>query len=117
MTVGVTVGVAEAAPVLGVLVGVAVAEGKPSGVAITSTRAVPVDEQTVRQTGALAFALTQLVDARIAEHQATVLSGAMALSQKELETLDEIEVTGDGRPPPGPEDETTTDDEGKDASS
>jgi hypothetical protein len=86
-------------------VGVAVAEGKPAGVAITSSRQVPVDEQTVRQTGALVFALTQLVDTRIAEHQATVLAGAAALTEKELETLDEIEVTGDGRPPPGPDDE------------
>jgi hypothetical protein len=79
------------------------------GVAITSTRQVPVDEQTVRQTGALAFALTQLVDTRIAEHQATVLSGAATLSTKELETLEEIEVSGDGRPPPGPDDDTAGD--------
>ncbi len=58
--------------------------------------------QTVRQTGALAFALTLgLVDARIAEHQATVLAGASTLSQ-ELETLEEIEVTGDGRSTAGP---------------
>ncbi|MCD2186142.1 hypothetical protein [Actinomycetospora soli] len=86
-------------------VGVAVADGVPAGVAITSARQDLVDEQTVRQTGALAFALSKLVDARIAEHQATVLEGAQALSAKELETLDEIEVTGDGAPPPRPEDE------------
>jgi hypothetical protein len=86
-------------------VGVAVAEGTPIGVAITSTRQVPVDEQTVRQTGALAFSLHQLVDARIAEHQATVLTGAATLSANELETLEEIEVSGDGRPPPGPDDD------------
>jgi hypothetical protein len=103
-------------------IGVAVAEGKPAGVAITSTRQVPVDEQTVRQTGALVFALTQLVDARIAEHQATVLAGAAALSEQELETLDEIEVTGDGRPPPGPADDAAREDgngsgDGKESSS
>ncbi|GAA4844268.1 hypothetical protein GCM10023201_39110 [Actinomycetospora corticicola] len=86
-------------------VGVAVADGAPAGVAITSARQDPVDEQTVRQTGALAFALSKLVDARIAEHQATVLEGAQALTTKELETLDEIEVTGDGAPPPRPEDD------------
>ena len=86
-------------------VGVAVVDGAPAGVAITSARQDLVDEQTVRQTGALAFALSKLVDGRIAEHQATVLEGAQALSTKELETLDEIEVTGDGAPPPRPEDE------------
>ena len=84
-------------------VGVAVNDGVPAGVAITSTRQEPVDEQTVRQTGALAFALSKLVDGRIAEHQATVLEGTQALTPKELDTLDEIEVTGDGAPPPGPE--------------
>jgi hypothetical protein len=85
-------------------VGVAVADGVPAGVAITSAHQDPVDEQTVRQTGALAFALSKLVDGRIAQHQATVLEGAQALSAKELETLEEIEVTGDGAPPPRPED-------------
>jgi hypothetical protein len=87
-------------------VGVAVSDGVPAGVAITSSRQDLVDEQTVRQTGALAFALSKLVDGRIAEHQSTVLEGAQALSAQELETLDEIEVTGDGAPPPRPEDDT-----------
>lgn len=73
-------------------VGVAVADGTPTGVAITSTRQSRVDEQTVRQTGALAFALSRLVDTRISEHQATVLKGAAALSPTELDTLDEVEL-------------------------
>ena len=46
------------------------------------------------------------MDTRIAEHQATVLQGATTLSAKELETLEEIEVSGDGQPPPGPDDDT-----------
>ena len=73
-------------------VGVAVAEGRPSGVAITSTRQARVDTDSVRQTGALAYALSHLVDARIAEHQATVLEGAGTFSAAELETLDEVEL-------------------------
>ncbi len=76
-------------------VGVAVDGGRPVGVAITSTRQAMVDQQTVRQTGALAYALHQRVDQRIAEHQETVLRGAEALSAAELATLDEIEISDD----------------------
>ena len=75
-------------------VGVAVADGAAQGVAISSTRQALPDEQTVRQTGAVAYALSRLVDRRIGEHQATVLEGAQALGAAELETLDEIELTG-----------------------
>ena len=73
-------------------VGVAVEGGVPVGVAITSTRQERVDEQTVRQTGALAFALSRRVDERITEHQSTVLTGAAALGSAELATLDEVEL-------------------------
>ena len=76
-------------------VGVAVDDGRPVGVAITSTRQAMVDHQTVRQTGALAYALHQRVDRRIAEHQETVLRGAEALSAAELTPLDEIEISDD----------------------
>lgn len=84
-------------------VGVALADGVPNGVAISSTRQELPDEQTVRQTGAVTYALSQLVDQRIGEHQARVLEGAQALSPAELDTLDEIELTGAdpaGAPPP-----------------
>lgn len=83
-------------------VGVALADGVPNGVAISSTRQQLPDEQTVRQTGAVAYALSQLIDGRIGEHQARVLEGAQALSPDELATLDEIELTGlEPGPPPG----------------
>lgn len=75
-------------------VGVAVADGVPNGVAISSTHQQLPDEQTVRQTGAVAYALSQLIDRRIGEHQAKVLEGAQALSPDELRTLDEVELTG-----------------------
>jgi hypothetical protein len=83
-------------------VGVAVADGVANGVAISSTRQSLPDEQTVRQTGVIAYALSQLVDRRIGEHQAKVLEGAQALSSAELETLDEIELTGVDAPPGPP---------------
>lgn len=74
-------------------VGIAVSGGKPSGVAITSTRQARVDEQSVRQTGAIAFALSERVDRRIGEHQATVLAGAEKLTAAELRTLDDVDLT------------------------
>ncbi|PVZ09930.1 hypothetical protein [Actinomycetospora cinnamomea] len=74
-------------------VGVAVSDGTPQGVAITSTRQALPDTISVHQTGAIAYQLSQLVDARIGEHQATVLEGARTLSPAELETLDEVELT------------------------
>jgi hypothetical protein len=74
-------------------VGVAVADGTPQGVAITSTRQALPDTVSVHQTGAIAYRLSQLVDGRIAEHQATVLEGTRSLSPVELETLDEVELT------------------------
>ncbi|MHC1562989.1 hypothetical protein ACR9E3_28855 [Actinomycetospora sp. C-140] len=80
-------------------VGVAVVDGTPQGVAITSTRQDLPDTISVHQTGAIAYQLSQLVDRRIAEHQGTVLEGVRSLSPAELETLDEVELTdvpGDG---------------------
>lgn len=74
-------------------VGVAVSDGTPQGVAITSTRQELPDTVTVHQTGAIAYQLSRLVDQRIAEHQATVLEGVRSLSPAELETLDEVELT------------------------
>jgi hypothetical protein len=74
-------------------VGVAVSDGTPQGVAITSTRQALPDTISVHQTGAIAYQLSQLVDARIGEHQATVLEGTRSLSPAELETLDEVELT------------------------
>jgi hypothetical protein len=74
-------------------VGVAVTDGTPQGVAITSTRQALPDTVSVHQTGAIAYQLSALVDTRIAEHQGTVLEGVRALSPTELETLDEVELT------------------------
>lgn len=68
-------------------------QGQPGGVAITSTRQPIVDEQTVRQTGAIAYELSKLVDQRIGEHQERVLNAAQSMSTTELEQLPVIDVS------------------------
>ncbi|HVV12160.1 hypothetical protein [Amycolatopsis sp.] len=67
-------------------------DGKVSGIAITSTPQPPLDEVTVRQTGALAYRLSALVDERITEHQQRVLSAASAMSPEELGKLQLIDL-------------------------
>jgi hypothetical protein len=68
------------------------ADGRATGIAITSTTQPTLDDLTVRQTGALAYELSQLVDKRIAEHQERLLTAAAALSTSELEKLPRIDV-------------------------
>ena len=71
--------------------------------ATVGLRVPPADQRRwARLTSAVAYALSQLIDSRIGEHQARVLEGAQALSPEELETLDEVELTGlEPGPPPG----------------
>lgn len=68
------------------------ADGRPGGVAITSTPTAPLDDVTVRQTGALAYELSKLVDQRIADRQRQVHEAASALSDADLLALPVIEV-------------------------
>jgi hypothetical protein len=51
-----------------------------------------VDEVTIRQTGAVAFELSRMVDARITELQQKVFAGAGALSSEELDELPLLDV-------------------------
>lgn len=67
-------------------------DGSPGAVGITSARTVQVDLPTVRQTGAIAYALCQLLDERITAQQKTVLEQAGHLSNAELDALTELEV-------------------------
>ena len=68
------------------------AEGTPNGIAVTSTPQARLDDVTVRQTGALAYQLSKIVDERIAAHQAQVLATASAMSAAELAKLPVIDV-------------------------
>lgn len=67
-------------------------DGTPAGVAVTSVRQPLVDEVTVRQTGALAYALLRLVDERIDAQQQRVFEAAGAMKAAELDKLPEVEV-------------------------
>lgn len=67
-------------------------EGRASGIAITSAAPPRLDDLTVRQTGALAYELSQLVDERIKEQQEQVRGAAENLSRAEMDKLPLIEV-------------------------
>jgi hypothetical protein len=74
-------------------VGVAQDEGgAPAGVAVTSNRQPLVDDLTVRQLGAIAFALSGLVNERIEAQQESVLSQMRDASPADLDRLPRIEV-------------------------
>ena len=60
--------------------------------AITSTRQPLVDDLTVRQTGAIAFALTGLVNDRIEAQQQKVFHQLKNVSKADLEKLEEVAV-------------------------
>jgi len=67
-------------------------EGALSGVAITSARQPLVDDVTVRQTGAIAYALSALVDDRIAAQQAKVFDELKHTPKSDLDRLSDLEV-------------------------
>lgn len=69
------------------------AEGRASGIAITSSRPPAIDDLTVRQTGALAYELSQLVDKRITEHEERVRTAANAMSKADLDKLPVIDLS------------------------
>lgn len=68
------------------------ADGSAGGVAITSARQPLVDDLTVRQTGAIAFALSGLVNDRIVAQQKKVFAEVGELSQSELDELEEVDL-------------------------
>lgn len=73
------------------------ADGAPAGIALTSAVQPPLDEVTVRSAGTLAFALSSVVDDRIASRQ-----GALFAELGELPTtaLDALERWRTARPSP-----------------
>ena len=68
------------------------ASGAAAGVAITSVRQPRIDDLTVRQTGALAFELSRIVDERIAEQQKRVFTTVKSMTKRELERLPVLEI-------------------------
>ncbi len=77
--------------------------GKAEGVALSSMRRPPVDDISVRQTGAIAYALCGIIDARIAEQQQVVFTAAAALRKAELAKLPVLEVVSEEPTPVVPE--------------
>jgi hypothetical protein len=62
-------------------------DGRAAGIAVVSTRQPNVDDVTVRQTGAVAYALSRVVDQRIGEQQRAVASATGPMTRAELEAL------------------------------
>ncbi len=66
--------------------------GFANGVAVTSARQPLVDDLTVRQTGAIAFALSGLVNDRITKQQEKVFNRVKDMPRTELDKLDRLDV-------------------------
>ncbi len=70
-------------------------EGNVDGIAITSARQPRLDDITVRQTGALAYELSRVVEKRMTEQQERVLTAAKAMSKADLGKLPLIDLTAE----------------------
>jgi len=76
--------------------------GHAEGIAVASSRQPPLDEVSVRQTGAVAYALSRLVDERIAAQQAVVFTAVAAMARPALDRLPLLHLAqpaaGEGEP-------------------
>lgn len=68
-------------------------DGAASGVAITSARQPLVDDLTVRQTGAIAYSLSALVNERIETRQEKVFDELKSTTKAELDKLELLDVS------------------------
>lgn len=71
------------------------ASGAASGIGVTSARQPLVDDLTVRQTGAITFSLSRLVNDRIAAQQQTVFGEVKDIPKADLDKLDRLDVESD----------------------
>jgi len=69
-------------------------QGAVSGLAVTSASQPLLDEVTVRQSGALAFALSRHLNERIAGLQGRLYEEVKKLPQADVEQLAEVQVAG-----------------------
>jgi hypothetical protein len=67
-------------------------DGTATGVAVTSGRQPLVDDVTVRQTGAIAFGLSRLVNDRIAAQQEKVFGEVRDTPKADLDKLARLEI-------------------------
>lgn len=63
------------------------AAGHAAGIAVASTRSPGVDDLSVQQTGAIAYALSRLVDERITAQQGVVFTAVAAMARPALDQL------------------------------
>jgi hypothetical protein len=73
-------------------------EGKANGIAVTSAQQPRVDDITVRQTGAIAYALSKTVDERIAKRQEAVFAALSPMTKADLDKLPLVDVAVDHGP-------------------
>ncbi len=66
--------------------------GSAEGIAITSAEQPLVDDVTVRQTGAIAYALSELVNGRIVAQQEKVFDEVKAMPSGELDKLSRLDI-------------------------
>ncbi len=78
-------------------------DGSPNGIAIVSTPRPIVDDTTVRLLGRVAYALSGLVDARMAEAQNRVLGAAKDMSAVELSRLPLVHLSAEAGDSGAPE--------------
>jgi hypothetical protein len=76
------------------------ATGHAEGVAVTSSRQPDVDEVSVRQTGAVAYALSRLVDERLVAQQGVVFTAVAAMARPALDVLPLLHVVDPDAPEP-----------------
>jgi hypothetical protein len=90
---------AAASPRERIYVGVAQDDGgAPAGIAVTSAQQPVVDNVTVRQLGAIAYALGRLVDGRIEAQQERVFNEMKDASPADLDRLARIDVVASTAP-------------------
>jgi hypothetical protein len=74
------------------------ADGAATGVAVTSLRQPLVDELTVRQLGGIVYALSEVVDARIAAAQAQLFTEVQDVSPADLAKLTVLDLAAADAP-------------------
>lgn len=67
--------------------------GHAAGIAVASSRQPLLDEVSVRQTGALAYALSGVVDKRVVEQQQVVYKAVAAMARPGLDRLPLLHLT------------------------
>ena len=67
--------------------------GHAEGIAVTSARQPPLDEVSVRQTGAVAYALSGVVDERLVAQQQVVFTAVAAMARPALDQLPLLHLT------------------------